>query len=63
MRVPATKGWVLYDGDCAFCVRWLRFWTPALRRRGFEVDALQAEWTRQRLWGLPGTRSCAIYDC
>jgi predicted DCC family thiol-disulfide oxidoreductase YuxK len=23
MRIPSAKGWVLYDGDCAFCVRWL----------------------------------------
>ncbi len=52
MRVPATVGWVLYDGDCEFCVRWLRFWSPVLRRRGFEIDALQAEWTEEAL-GLP----------
>jgi len=36
---------VLYDGDCTFCARWARFWSPVLRRRGFEVEALQADWT------------------
>jgi predicted DCC family thiol-disulfide oxidoreductase YuxK len=42
MRIPSAAGWVLYDGDCAFCVRWLHFWSPVLRRRGFEIDTLQA---------------------
>jgi hypothetical protein len=25
MRVPSEVGWVLYDGDCAFCTRSVRF--------------------------------------
>jgi len=45
MRIPCAKGWVLYDGDCAFCSRWANFWSPVLRRRGFEIEALQADWT------------------
>lgn len=45
MRIPARSGWLLYDGDCSFCVRWAHFWLPVLRRRGFEIDTLQAEWT------------------
>ena len=49
MRTPSEEGWVLYDGDCAFCVRWLRFWAPVLRRRGFEIDTLQADWTAAKL--------------
>ncbi len=40
---------MLYDGDCAFCVRWLHFWSPVLRRRGFEIDTLQAEWVPDSL--------------
>ena len=52
-RIPAAKGWVLYDGDCAFCVRWLIFWSPVLRRRGFEIDTLQANWTAGAL-GIAG---------
>jgi predicted DCC family thiol-disulfide oxidoreductase YuxK len=53
MRAAAAKGWVLYDGDCAFCARWLHLWTPVLRRRGFEVDALQADWAPKALGIAP----------
>ena len=49
MRVPSAAGRVLYDGDCAFCVRWLRLWSPTLRRHGFEIDTLQADWTPKAL--------------
>jgi predicted DCC family thiol-disulfide oxidoreductase YuxK len=59
MRIPSEKGWVLYDGDCAFCVRWLNLWRPVLRRRGFEVDTLQADWTPEAL-GM--TREEALRD-
>jgi predicted DCC family thiol-disulfide oxidoreductase YuxK len=45
MRIQAARGWVLYDGDCPFCVRWLRLWSPVLHRHGFKVDTLQADWT------------------
>ena len=48
-RIPAAKGWVLYDGDCAFCVRWLTFWAPVLRCRGFEIETLQADWIPEAL--------------
>jgi predicted DCC family thiol-disulfide oxidoreductase YuxK len=49
MDRAALKGWVLYDGECPFCVRWLHLWAPHLRRRGFEIDTLQAGWTAQAL--------------
>ncbi len=49
MRTASAAGWVLYDGDCAFCVRWMRFWSPVLRRRGFAVDTLQADWVPDAL--------------
>lgn len=49
MRIPSVAGWVLCDGDCDFCVRWLHFWFPVLRRRGFKVDTLQADWTSEAL--------------
>jgi predicted DCC family thiol-disulfide oxidoreductase YuxK len=49
MRIPSAAGWVLYDGDCAFCVRWLHFWSPVLLRRGFEIDTLQADWAPESL--------------
>jgi predicted DCC family thiol-disulfide oxidoreductase YuxK len=44
LRPVSSKGVVLYDGDCGFCSRWLRFWTPTLERNGFAVDTLQAPW-------------------
>ena len=39
-----ANGWVLYDGQCGFCVRWLRHWRPTLERHGYGVDQLQAPW-------------------
>ena len=49
MGGPSPAGWVLYDGECAFCVRWLKLWSSVLRRRGFEVDTLQADWVPKAL--------------
>jgi predicted DCC family thiol-disulfide oxidoreductase YuxK len=43
------NGWVLYDGACGFCSRWIPFWGPVLRRRGLEIAPLQAPWVRDRL--------------
>jgi predicted DCC family thiol-disulfide oxidoreductase YuxK len=59
MLMPGLNGWVLYDGECAFCVRWLRLWSPVLRRRGFEIDTLQSDWTAGAL-GM--TREEALQD-
>ena len=56
MRGRCGEGWVLYDGDCGFCVRRLRFWSPALRLRGFERDSLQADWTARALGPAEGCR-------
>ena len=49
MRDEAAAGWVLYDGECAFCVQWAHFWLPVLRHRGFATDTLQADWTAEAL--------------
>ena len=46
------RGWVLYDGDCAFCLRWVRRFRGPLERRGFRLAPLQTPWVRKRL-GLP----------
>lgn len=46
-----TQGWVLYDGVCGFCRRWIPFWGPMLRRHGFEIAPLQTAWVRERLGG------------
>jgi predicted DCC family thiol-disulfide oxidoreductase YuxK len=45
----SPKGWVLYDGSCGLCSRWVPFWLPTLRKRGFEVAPLQTPWVRERL--------------
>jgi predicted DCC family thiol-disulfide oxidoreductase YuxK len=42
-------GWILYDGECGFCSRWVNFWAKTLHRRGFEPAALQEPWVAQRL--------------
>lgn len=36
------KGWVLYDGNCGFCFRWVHFWKKVLERRGFGLKDLQS---------------------
>jgi len=42
------KGWVLYDGDCGFCSRWVPFWGKTLAKRGFRIAPLQAEWVAEK---------------
>jgi len=42
-------GWILYDGSCGFCRRWIPFWENELRRRGFGIAALQEEWVMEKL--------------
>lgn len=41
------KGWVLYDGDCGLCSRWVPFWETTLKRRGFHIAPLQADWVAE----------------
>jgi predicted DCC family thiol-disulfide oxidoreductase YuxK len=48
IRVP-VRGWVLYDGECGFCTRWVGFWARTLRGHGFEPAALQEEWVSEKL--------------
>jgi len=53
MKHPAPLqkplGWILYDDSCGFCRRWIPFWEQALRRRGFDLAPLQADWVRVKL--------------
>jgi predicted DCC family thiol-disulfide oxidoreductase YuxK len=42
-------GWILYDDSCGFCRRWIPFWEDTLRKRGFEIAPLQADWVKQKL--------------
>lgn len=41
-------GWVLYDGECGICSRWVLSWRPALERHGLAVAPLQSSWVPQR---------------
>jgi predicted DCC family thiol-disulfide oxidoreductase YuxK len=49
LATAAPRGWILYDDSCGFCRRWIPFWAPTLKRRGFETAPLQAQWVRERL--------------
>ena len=42
-------GWVLYDGACGFCSRWVPFWESTLKRRGFRIAPLQSDWVGEKL--------------
>ncbi|HXG52629.1 MAG TPA: DUF393 domain-containing protein [candidate division Zixibacteria bacterium] len=43
------RGWVLYDGACGFCSRWVPYWEKTLEKRGFRIAPLQAGWVAERL--------------
>ena len=45
----SVKGWVLYDGDCGFCSRWVPHWSGVLGRRGFAIAPLQAAWVGETM--------------
>jgi len=45
----APRGWVLYDGGCGVCARWVPCWAPTLARLGLGIAALQEPWVRARL--------------
>ena len=50
--VDPSGGWVLYDGECGVCSRWVTSWGPALQRRGLAIAPLQSAWVEERT-GLP----------
>jgi predicted DCC family thiol-disulfide oxidoreductase YuxK len=45
----SAAGWILYDDACGFCRRWVPFWENTLRKRGFRIAPLQADWVGKRL--------------
>jgi predicted DCC family thiol-disulfide oxidoreductase YuxK len=45
-NVAGRRGWVLYDGDCQFCIGWVRRMKPILVPRGFGFLPLQTPWVR-----------------
>ena len=36
------EGWILYDGACGFCFRWVHLWKEVVERRGFAIKDLQS---------------------
>lgn len=44
-----VRGWVLYDGHCGFCSRWVKSWEPTLKRYGFATGALEEPWVGEKL--------------
>jgi predicted DCC family thiol-disulfide oxidoreductase YuxK len=36
------QGWILYDGGCGFCFRWVHLWKKVVERRGFAIKDLQS---------------------
>jgi predicted DCC family thiol-disulfide oxidoreductase YuxK len=36
------EGWILYDGGCGFCFRWVHFWERTVEARGFALKDLQS---------------------
>ena len=59
---PQLRGWVLYDDSCGFCRRWVPFWAPTLRARGYDIAALQTPWVRERLAPLGATDELLLED-
>ena len=44
-----SRGVILYDGQCGFCSRWVRFWASTLERRGFAIALLDEHWVTQKI--------------
>jgi predicted DCC family thiol-disulfide oxidoreductase YuxK len=44
-----TQGVVLYDGQCGFCSRWVKYWAKTLTRHGFEIASLDEPWVVEKL--------------
>lgn len=42
-------GIVLYDGQCGFCSRWVKYWAGTLARHGFEIASLDEPWVATKL--------------
>jgi predicted DCC family thiol-disulfide oxidoreductase YuxK len=48
-----NRGWILYDGGCGFCFRWVHFWKKIVERRGFGIKDLQSASAEGSLRVLP----------
>ena len=47
--VENRTGVVLYDGQCGFCSRWVRYWAGTLKRHGFDIASLDEPWVSARI--------------
>lgn len=43
-----AHGWILYDGACGICSRWVPQWAGSLARMGLAVAPLQSSWVEER---------------
>ena len=43
-----ANGWVLYDGACGVCSRWVLKWGRLLAHLGLAVAPLQSSWVEER---------------
>jgi predicted DCC family thiol-disulfide oxidoreductase YuxK len=59
MTAPAA--WVLYDGACGFCSRWVPYWKDTLAKRNIGIAALQEPWVVERL-GAKGVSTSNLLD-
>jgi predicted DCC family thiol-disulfide oxidoreductase YuxK len=48
-RTAATPGWILYDGQCRYCLAAARQFERLFARRGFYFLPLQTPWVQKRL--------------
>lgn len=48
-NASSLTGWVCYDGECAFCLRWVRRIEGALQQHSFAFVPLQTPWVKARL--------------
>lgn len=55
VNAPAPDAWVLYDGACGFCSRWVPFWKNTLAKRRIGIASLQEPWVAEflRARGVP----------
>ena len=42
MSGAPREGWILYDGGCGFCFRWVHLWKKVVEPRGFSIKDLQS---------------------
>ena len=61
MTPPAPAAWVLYDGACGFCSRWVPLWRSTLEKCGIGIATLQEPWVVARL-SAKGIRAEDLLD-